>query len=191
MLAIEKGDKNGAAEVLKQLNDMMNVVAHLNNRAVTMAWKGTPEKGVELYRQALDAAPQSATEGQKSFAPSVSYNLAMALARKGDHKGSMKELEKIDVAALAKGDPRLAEKIKMLKHKLAEVVAGRGTLNLEIPKTTELSRKRILHLNKVAEMAQAKAAMIVKELKLSDTIDYRAMKLAEKALYFKIRKKSS
>jgi hypothetical protein len=63
----------------------------------------------------------------------------MALARKGDHKGSMKELEKIDIAALAKGDPRLAEKIKMLKHKLAEVVAGRGTLNLEIPKTTELS----------------------------------------------------
>ncbi|MEY4631937.1 MAG: hypothetical protein RIQ81_2057 [Pseudomonadota bacterium] len=188
MLAIEKGDQDAASDVLKQLNDMMNVVAHLNNRAVTMAWKGDPNKGVELYRQALQAAPTSGTAGQKSFSPSVTYNLAMALARKGDLKGAKAVMDGIDLANLSKGDPRLAEKVKALNLKITDALNGKGTLNLEIPKTNELSRKRILQLNKVAEMAQAKAAMVVKELKLSDTIDYRAVKMAEKPLYFKPKK---
>lgn len=188
MVAIEKGNAKEAAEIMAQLGDMMNIVAHLNNRAVAMAWKGDHDKGISLYEEALAAAPKRTEDEKQPFSPSVTYNLALALARKGDLNGAQKALSGIDPDALATFDSRLSAKISRFKTRVKEAVDTGVALEIETPKTSDTSKKKILNLAKIADMAASKVGSLLKELKISDTIDYRAIKMAEKPLYFKPKK---
>ncbi len=186
LVALEKGDSEDASAVMSQLNDLMNIVSHLNNRAVALAWKGDHDRGISLYREALSAAPQGASKDQKSFAPFVTYNLALALARKGDLESAEKTVAGLDPLALATVEGRLSMKVSGFKSRVKDAIMTGKTIQIDTPKTSEVSKKRILNLHNNA--IAAKAGNLVKELKVLGTIDYRALKLVEKALRFNLKK---
>lgn len=186
LVALEKGDSEDASAVMAQLNDLMNIVGHLNNRAVAMAWKGDHDRGISLYREALSAAPKSAEKGQKSFAPFVTYNLALALARKGEFELAEKTISGLDPLALATVEGRLSMKVSGFKSRIKEAINTGKKIEIETPKTSDVLKKRILNLHRNA--INAKSANLVKELKVLGTIDYRALKLVEKALRFNPKK---
>ncbi len=188
MVALESGDSEGAAAMMAQLNDLMNIVAHLNNRAVAMAWKGDHDKGITLYREALAAAPKGSMKDQKSFTPFITYNLALALARKGDFESAEKTVAGLDPLALASIEGRLSLKVGGFKKRIKEAIKTGSGLEIDTPKTSDISKKRILNLQKAVDATAAKVVNAVKNMKILGTIDYRAVKLAEKPLRFNPKK---
>lgn len=182
MVALEKGDGKGASSAMSQLDDLMNIVAHLNNRAVAMAWKGEHEKGIALYREALVAAPRNKTSGQKFFTPFVLYNLALALARSGDLSGAEKTASSLDPLELSGLDARLSLKVSAFLQRARAAIKSGKNLEIDTPKTSDLTKKRIQKAQAKAEKLADSAERIIKDLKIFGAIDYRALKLVEKNL---------
>ncbi|MEY4630676.1 MAG: chemotaxis protein CheY [Pseudomonadota bacterium] len=187
MVALEKGNPDEARAMMDQLNDLMNIVAHLNNRAVVMAWKGDPDKGIELYREALAANPDkdAGSDGKGSFAPFVTYNLALALARKGDLDAAINAVSSIDKDAAEKLGERLMAKISGFQQRAREAQKSGKKLEIETPKTSDIARNRLLKLKKTKAPAPGQ---LVKSLKSLGTVDYRALKMVEKKLRFDLKK---
>ena len=188
IVAIEKGDLDEAAAMMAQLNDLMDIVAHLNNRAVALAWKGDHDRGIALYREALAAAPKGQTQNQKSFAPFVTYNMALALARKGDLAAAEKTAASIDPLSISSMDGRLSMKVGGLQQRVKDAIRTGKKMEIDTPKTSEMSKQRILKIMKTADAGDAKATSLLKELKVLGNIDYRALKMVEKPLRFNSRK---
>ncbi len=188
MVAIEKGNLDEAAAMMAQLNDLMDIVAHLNNRAVALAWKGDHDRGIALYREALAAAPKGQAQNQKSFAPFVTYNMALALARKGDLAAAEKMAGSIDPLSISSMDGRLSVKVGGFQKRLKDAMKTGKKLDIDTPKTSEMSKQRILKIMKTTETGDAKATSLLKELKVLGNIDYRALKMVEKPLRFNARK---
>lgn len=188
MVAIEKGDVDEAAAMMAQLNDLMDIVAHLNNRAVALAWKGDHDRGIGLYREALSAAPKGQTSNQKSFAPFVTYNMALALARKGDLSAAEKTIATLDPLSISSVDGRLSIKVGGFQKRVRDAIQKGGKMEIDTPRTSDISKKRILKIMKSAEVGDAKATSLLKELKVLGNIDYRALKMVEKPLRFNTRK---
>ena len=188
MVALEMGDATEAASMMAQLNDLVNIVAHLNNRAVALAWKGEHDKGILLYHQALSASPKKKNPSQNSFEPFVLYNLALALARKGDLTKAEKVILDLDLVALASFDTRLSLKVGGFQRRVRHAIKNGSTLVVDTPKTSEVSKKRIQNLKKSADSAETTTATVLKKLNIFGNIDYRALKMVEKPLKFGFKK---
>ena len=188
LVALEKGDSEEAAAIMAELNDLMNIVSHLNNRAVAMAWQGDHDKGIALYREALIAAPNGSSNNQNSFATSVAYNLALALARKGDLDAAEKTIAGLKPDDLNSLDDQLSLKIGGFKKRVKEAIKTGAKMEIEIPKTSDVSKKRIQNLAKASKAAIAKAGNLAKSMQVFGTIDYRSFKFTEKKLRFNPKK---
>lgn len=188
MLALEKSDPAEAAMLMGQLDDLMNVVAHLNNRAVAMAWSGNHEKGILLYRQALTAAPTNTSNKNRSFIPFVIYNLALAFARKGELKDAESVIEKLDPALFATLDSRLSAKFGAFQKKLKQALKKGLTLSIDTPRTSDIAKIRMQNLARAAVDKETKASNLLKSLKVLGNIDYRALKMVEKQMRFGFKK---
>jgi DNA-binding response OmpR family regulator len=183
MIALEKGDQGEAKALMAQLNEFMNVVAHLNNRAVTLAWKGNPDKGIELYREALASAPPADQKDTSKLTPFVSYNLALALARKGDLAGAQKVIAGLQRSSSKGVSERLLTKIGAFSKRVEEAIKNGTKLEIETPKTSDLVKRKIQQIK--GNLTQP-PGQLARSLKVMGTLDYRALKLVEQPLRIKL-----
>jgi tetratricopeptide (TPR) repeat protein len=161
----------------------MNVVAHLNNRAVTLAWKGNPDKGIELYREALASAPPADQKDTSKLTPFVSYNLALALARKGDLAGAQKVIAGLQRSSSKGVSERLLTKIGAFSKRVEEAIKNGTKLEIETPKTSDLVKRKIQQIK--GNLTQP-PGQLARSLKVMGTLDYRALKLVEQPLRIKL-----
>ena len=144
-----------------------------------MAWKGDPDKGINLYREALASAPDSNQQASSSLTPFVTYNLALALARKGDLAAAQKVIAGLNEEQVKSLGGRLLAKIDAFARRVDQAIKTGAKLEIETPKTSSIARKRI---KKIKETTPPSSGQVMKNLKLMGTIDYRALKMVEKTI---------
>jgi hypothetical protein len=118
----------------------------------------------------------------------VIYNLALALARKGDLTKAEKVILDLDLVALASFDTRLSLKVGGFQRRVRHAIKNGSTLVVDTPKTSEVSKKRIQNLKKSADSAETTTSTVLKKLNIFGNIDYRALKMVEKPLKFGFKK---
>lgn len=118
-----EGGANGKA-LASKLKDVSHIVAFINNQAVAYTVAGETERGIALYERALATLPDSASEARLL----VSYNLALALARKGDLSRALEALES-PIAATAS----LEKKRQSLKRQLQTAIKTGTAIRLNDP----------------------------------------------------------
>ena len=109
-VAVNSGDSERAKKIMKQLDSLSNVVAYMNNQAVSWARAGHVDRGIEQYHKTLRAIPDEKSE----VIATVDYNLALAHVRAGQYDEARGYLEK----SLEKGLFKVSGKAKSLLARL-------------------------------------------------------------------------
>ncbi|MGE0171797.1 MAG: response regulator [Oligoflexales bacterium] len=76
-LAINSGKTEKAQKVLKQLENLDNVVSYMNNQAIALSRCDRVEEGVATYKRTIESIP----DDRKETKAIVVYNLALAFVR--------------------------------------------------------------------------------------------------------------
>lgn len=97
-IAVNENNVEVAKELMGQLDSMENVVAFLNNQAVTMSRCQQVEKGIEQYHKTLESIPDD-RDDMKSV---VNYNLGLAYARNSDFDKAIEVLRLVTSKKKAK-----------------------------------------------------------------------------------------
>ncbi len=120
--AIITGDTSAAKALMQQMQSIDEIIAFMNNKAVSLAKCGLLDESIEQYRRALHSLPDNRTD----YLASVEYNLALAYAR-----NSQLEEAKIHVDKCAKVDiARIRNKALALKKRLDRALMTGEPFNL-------------------------------------------------------------
>ena len=109
-VAITKGDSAMAKKILAAFESIDNIVAYMNNKAISLAKCGQGPEAIELYNKTLESIPDD-NLNQKAI---VLYNLSLGKSRDGDFAGAIEHLE---IAAKVK-ESRVAKKVTSLLERL-------------------------------------------------------------------------
>lgn len=90
-VAISRGDPDTARTVMAKMESIGNIVAYMNNRAISLASQEHFKDSIDLYQKALKAFPPK-FEKYKAI---VSYNLALAQIKMGSTEMALKTLTSI------------------------------------------------------------------------------------------------
>lgn len=90
-IALLNGDSLKARELMEELSSVHQVLAYMNNRAVSLTRSGRFETGIKLYQKTMDAIPSRLADAKDA----VAYNLGLAYARYGDLRQAVESLEVI------------------------------------------------------------------------------------------------
>ena len=166
--ALKRGHIETARKLLEQLRSFKEVLAFMNNRAVTMIRTGNFHDGIDLYQQALKALPL----GKKELKAVVLYNLGLAYARSDQLEEAVNVLTQSENCQNA----TRRKKIKHLKKRIIRSIEKGSPLVLNTK--VELSESE--EAEKMQELKEIERGM-----KLSTTIssdDYCLASLYKTAL---------
>ncbi len=127
--ALERGDTDTAAQIFRSVDNLMQIVRDMNNRAVALARGGRYEDSIGLYKKTLSTLPHD----EKELVLIVGYNLALAYARYGDLEGSCNTLRSLNV----KEDFPVGRKIYSLLKKTERALESGTSLQLRDEEKTE------------------------------------------------------
>lgn len=88
-LNLLSGDSETAKKIMSEVGCFKEVVAFMNNRAITLSLCSKIEEGIDLYQQAIKALP----DYLEDLLVLVQYNLALAYAREGKLTESLNTLK--------------------------------------------------------------------------------------------------
>ena len=112
-LALVAGDRDKTRDLLGKLSRTSDVVAFLNNRAVSLVAEGKTQEAIELYQRALQSLP----EALNGLIPPISYNLALAFVK----DGNMAEAQRSLLPVLGSGLP-VEIKARSLEIRLSQAL---------------------------------------------------------------------
>ncbi len=112
--AIAKNDTQKARQLMHRLVSLESVLSFTNNRGVSLIKIGDFDKGISLYREALQAIPAD----RKETLALVHYNLGLAFAKIDN---TQEALQALDTACLAQ-NPKLRSKASNLKERIEEAL---------------------------------------------------------------------
>jgi CheY-like chemotaxis protein len=137
-IAVISTDEGRLKSVMNRIESQGELVAFLNNRAVGMTAQGQIKESVKLYQKALKSMPKS----MKHFAPTILYNMALALIKVGGLEseaaltlkhalsmppdgvtGKIKSLEERVNQAIAKGEPMVLKTSESIGLKTSTISA--------------------------------------------------------------------
>ena len=108
------GDTEKAKEIISNLDDMMGIVAFMNNQAVGYAFEGDHDKAIETYQKAIDSAP----DDKLNEIAILSYNVSLALIK----ANRQDEVDKFLKKCLEVEDSPVHEKAVSLKSRVEKAV---------------------------------------------------------------------
>ncbi len=108
--ALTKGHVEIARDLMKDMDSFSNIIAFLNNKAITLARSDKTDEGITLYKKALGAIPQRRTDTLSI----VYYNLALAYIRKKELEEGIKNLK----SAIEYGSPKILQRANSLKARV-------------------------------------------------------------------------
>lgn len=123
-VAVLTSDQDRLKSVMGQLENQGEMVAFLNNRAVGLSAQGKTRDSVKLYHKALKSMPKS----MHGYAPTILYNMALAMIKTGDLQ---KEAALSLKQALSMSPGGMAAKIKSLSERLDQAIAKNEPLMLK------------------------------------------------------------
>lgn len=116
-VAIASGDVNKAKKLIADMDSLHNVVAYLNNRAISLSRSGKAKESIDVYKNAVQAIPPT----RKDVHQLISYNQSLAHVRVGETQDAIKLLQE----TIKTADSRVKVKAESLKARLeAAVKAG-------------------------------------------------------------------
>ncbi len=86
--AIKRGHTENARKLLSRLKSFKEILAFMNNRAVTLIRVGNFQEGVELYKRTLESLP----EGQSEMRSLIHYNLGLGFTRANQLEDALQSL---------------------------------------------------------------------------------------------------
>lgn len=81
-LSLDVGDVDVANEAMSKMGEISDVVAFLNNKAVTMSLKGEFDQSADLYEQALKAIP----DNHSHYKSTINFNMGLMFLRQKNTK---------------------------------------------------------------------------------------------------------
>jgi tetratricopeptide (TPR) repeat protein/DNA-binding response OmpR family regulator len=121
------GNVHLAKEIMTQVGCFKEVVAFMNNRAVTLSLENKIEESISLYKEALQALPKE----REDLLVLILYNLALANAREGNLKESFDVIKRAFQLSTAKNNPKLIS----LYQRLKKTIENGGSFQLQTSKT--------------------------------------------------------
>ncbi|MBP9706921.1 MAG: response regulator [Oligoflexales bacterium] len=143
-VALVTGDNTTALKYIGQLESFKNIVAFLNNKAISLARSGNFNGSIELYENALSIFPKDQLDQAIIY-----FNMGMAYLRADKYEDAKAVLEK---ACLAKSD-KLASKAKNLTEKVATAIKKNTKLNFAASATSNGSTTEHLEAGPSNEQA--------------------------------------
>ncbi|MEZ4742756.1 MAG: tetratricopeptide repeat protein [Bdellovibrionota bacterium] len=113
-IAISDGDLEKAKELLAQMESLSQLIAYMNNKAVTLARCGKYEDGIALYKKTINSIPQK----HEALRAVVGYNLALAYVRMGEQGEAVEALDEV----IEFGSSKVLNKSKSLRHRLEKAL---------------------------------------------------------------------
>ncbi len=126
------GSTEKARLLMQELQSLDNIVAFMNNRAISFTRCGEISQGIEHYIRALEALP----ENQKEIKSVVHFNLALAYSRDRNFSEAVKELEK----ALGHPSASIKERAASLKYRLEDAIRTGRTAVLKFADSDDSSK---------------------------------------------------
>ncbi|WP_141733067.1 response regulator [Oligoflexus tunisiensis] len=149
--AIKRGHTETAKKLLSRLKSFKEVLAFMNNRAVSLIRVGNFEEGVELYKRTLESLP----ENQQEMRALIHYNLGLGLTRANRLEDALKALSE---AERSQNQQRII-KAKSLKTRIVAAVNSGETLVLKSdPPISEQAEQE-----KMDQMRQMEASLAAAE----------------------------
>ncbi len=130
-IAVVSADESRLKSVMKHIEGQGELVAFLNNRAVGLTAQGQVKQSVKLYQKALKSMPKS----MKHFAPTILYNMALALIKVG---GMEQEASQTLKLALRMPPDGVTAKIKSLEERVDQAIAKGEPMVLKTTDTAGL-----------------------------------------------------
>jgi CheY-like chemotaxis protein len=151
--AIKRGHTDTARKLLSRLKSYKEILAFMNNRAVTMIRVGNFEEGFELYKRTLESLP----ENQQEMKALIQYNLGLGFARANRLEDAIQALSE---AEKTHNNERIM-KAKSLKTRIvASINSGDPLLLKSEPPISEKDEKARMSQLKQIESALATANKI-------------------------------
>lgn len=128
--ALKQGHLETARKLLQRLKSFKEILAFMNNRAVSMIRVGKHKEGLELYRRAIESLP----EGQSEIRSLLHYNLGLGFARINRFEEAVRILEE----AMQTHNVQRKRKISSLRNRIILAMErGESLQFLEAPPVTE------------------------------------------------------
>ncbi|MBF0443856.1 MAG: hypothetical protein HQK54_18250 [Oligoflexales bacterium] len=153
-IAIKNGNVELAQSLMKKISSSENVVARLNNKAISLVNQEKTGEAVNLYQKALN----SVTIKSQSLSQTVYYNLGLAFAKSGELEKATKTLQHISL----NNNRRVSVKTKSLLQRIIKCIDKGEPLILRInddKKINEESFKSIEIVKRPNELPIAKDAL--------------------------------
>jgi CheY-like chemotaxis protein len=149
--AIKRGHTETARKLMSRLKSFKEVMAFMNNRAVSLIRVGNFQEGVELYHRTLQSLP----ENQQEIKALIHYNLGLGLARSNRLEDALKALAE---AERSQNRQRMI-KAKSLKTRIvAAVNSGEPIVLKSDPPISEKAEQE-----KMDEMKRMEASLAAAE----------------------------
>lgn len=113
-IALLDGDVSKAKDLMEELSSVHQVLAYMNNRAVSLTRSGRFDDGIKLYQRTIESIPSRLADAKDA----VIYNLGLAFARYGDLHQAMESLT--DIASRI--DSRVHRKSLSLMKRVKDAV---------------------------------------------------------------------
>lgn len=153
--AIKRGHTETARKLLSRLKSFKEVLAFMNNRAVSLIRVGNFQEGVDLYKRTLDSLP----DNQQEMKALIHYNLGLGFARSNQLEEAMKSLAE---AERSQNRQRMI-KAKSLKTRIvAAVNSGESIVLKSDPPISEKDEKARMEQMKQMETSLAAAEKITR-----------------------------
>ncbi len=133
-VSIMLGDSKKAKDVIGKMDSAKNLIANMNNRAVLLVSNNEIEKGLGLYRNAINGLPDS----MRTEKDTIAYNLSLAYAKADKLKEALKTLQEIvDLNRTA----AIVEKAKSLLGRVDTAIKSNQKIKLNVSAEVELEIK--------------------------------------------------
>ncbi len=148
--AIKRGHTETARKLLSRLKSFKEIMAFMNNRAVSLIRVGNFQEGVDLYQRTLESLP----DNQQEMKALIHYNLGLGLARSNRLEDALKSLAE---AERSQNRQRMI-KAKSLKTRIVAAVNSGETIVLKSdpPISEKAERERMEEMKRMeASLAAA------------------------------------
>ena len=122
-LSMSKGDFERAKKIMKDLENIDEVMAWLNNKGVVLAKQGKTEEAADFYKKAIGAMPANMEKELEA----VHYNMALTKIREDKYA----EAERILKGIKTKKNKRIEIKTKRMLTRIRRCMNSRSRIRLD------------------------------------------------------------
>lgn len=151
--AIKRGHTDTARKLLSRLKSFKEVMAFMNNRAVSLIRVGNFQEGVDLYKRTLESLP----ENQQEMKALIHYNLGLGLARSNRLEDALQALNE---AERSQNRQRMIKAKRLKTRIVAAVNSGEAIVLKSDPPISEKAEQERMNEMKRMEASLAAAEKI-------------------------------